>query len=90
MRLEWDEDKRRSNLEKHGLDFADAAHVFIEEYYQIEDLREDYGETRYRVWGFLNKKRIALVWTPRGGARRMIMMRYAHEQEHETHIRALD
>lgn len=24
MRLEWDEAKRRSNLSKHGLDFADV------------------------------------------------------------------
>jgi uncharacterized DUF497 family protein len=28
MRLEWDAVKNRSNLAKHGLDFADAESVF--------------------------------------------------------------
>lgn len=29
MRIVWDEPKRRSNLEKHGLDFADLDLVFF-------------------------------------------------------------
>ena len=28
MIFEWDEGKRRSNIEKHGLDFTDAALFF--------------------------------------------------------------
>lgn len=28
MRFEWDEQKRRSNIGKHGLDFEDVEEVF--------------------------------------------------------------
>jgi uncharacterized DUF497 family protein len=28
MNFEWDEVKRRSNIEKHGIDFIRARHVF--------------------------------------------------------------
>jgi uncharacterized DUF497 family protein len=31
MRFEWDEAKRRSNLHRHGIDFADAESVFAGE-----------------------------------------------------------
>lgn len=27
LELEWDQDKRRANIQKHGLDFADARHL---------------------------------------------------------------
>jgi len=63
---------------------------FANEHYQIEDDRKDYGERRYRVWGFLNGRRVSLVWTPRDGNRRIITMRHAHEQEHEIRFRSLD
>ena len=35
MKLEWDENKRRSNLLKHGLDFADAFEV-LESHYRLD------------------------------------------------------
>lgn len=28
MEFEWDENKRQSNLNKHGVDFIDAAKIF--------------------------------------------------------------
>jgi len=30
IELEWDESKRRANLRKHGVDFADAVGVFYD------------------------------------------------------------
>ena len=44
MRYVWDERKRRANLKRHGLDFADAWTVFAGAMVLIEDDREDYGE----------------------------------------------
>lgn len=32
MEFEWDEAKARSNLTKHGIDFADATAVFEDDY----------------------------------------------------------
>jgi hypothetical protein len=33
MEFEWDEDKRRRNIERHGYDFLDGVLVFAGEYY---------------------------------------------------------
>ena len=90
MDIEYDETKRLKILAERGIDLADAALVLTAEHYQIVDDRRDYGETRYRVWGFLNGRRVSLVWTPREGGCRIITMRYAHESEHEIRFRTLD
>lgn len=44
MRFTWHESKRRSNLVKHGLDFADAARVFDCLMVFLADKRYNYGE----------------------------------------------
>ena len=46
MRLTWDEDKRRSNIDKHGLDFIDAETVFAGPLFTFEDKRRHYREQR--------------------------------------------
>ncbi|MGA8271766.1 MAG: BrnT family toxin [Candidatus Sulfotelmatobacter sp.] len=45
--FEWDEAKNRSNIRKHGLDFADAEEMFCGFLLAHPDLREDYGEKRW-------------------------------------------
>jgi uncharacterized DUF497 family protein len=90
VKIEYDEEKRRKILTKRGIDMAEAALVFDETHVEVEDHREDYGETRYRVWGFLHGRRVSLVWTPRLDARRIITIRHAHGPEHEARFRALD
>ena len=88
--IEFDEGKRRKILEERGLDIADAHLVFEGEYVEVEDDRRDYGEKRYRVWGYLHGRRVSLVWTPRNGRRRIITMRHAHEPEHRARYKTLD
>jgi uncharacterized DUF497 family protein len=88
--IEYDEAKRLKILEERGLDLADSVLVFMGSYAELVDDRQDYGEVRYRVWGFLGERRVSLVWTPRGNNRRIITMRYAHESEHEARQRTLD
>jgi len=90
MMIEFDEGKRRKILEERGLDIADAHLVFEGEYVEVEDDRRDYGEKRYRVWGYLHDRRVSLVWTPRNGRRRIITMRHAHEPEHRARYKTLD
>lgn len=88
--FEWDEAKRASNLASHGLDMADAEDVFdgltitVEDdglTITVEDDRFDYGETRFITVGFLAKRMVVLVWTPRGEVRRIISMRKANDRE---------
>jgi uncharacterized DUF497 family protein len=40
----WDENKRLSNLAKHGPDFEDAHWVFTDEAFAAENTRRQYGE----------------------------------------------
>ena len=90
MEITFDEEKRRKILEERGLDIGESGLVFESDYVEIEDDRKDYGEQRFRVWGFINDKRVSLVWTPRDGTRRIITLRHAHEPEHKARFRTLD
>jgi len=41
MTFEWDEDKNRANMRKHGLDFAEAEEMFRGVLVAEPDMRED-------------------------------------------------
>lgn len=43
MEYVWDENKNRSNIDKHGIDFIDAVRIFEGETLEQEDRRFDYG-----------------------------------------------
>lgn len=65
MRFEWDEQKRRSNIQKHGFDFRDAWKVFQLPMLVALDERKDYGEDRWIGIGVLNTRVVVLVFTER-------------------------
>lgn len=46
MRFEWNEQKRRDNIRKHGFDFRDARKVFNLPMLVALDDRKEYGEDR--------------------------------------------
>ena len=81
--FEWDETKRKENLRKHGIDFADAAELFEGPVLSELDNRFPYGEARYVAYGILRDFVVAVAYTPRGDATRIISMRKAtaHEQK---------
>lgn len=66
MDFEWDEDKRRTNLEKHGVDLLEAALIFDGDYTSRVDDRRDYGEQRLVSIGLANGKYFVVVHTLRG------------------------
>jgi hypothetical protein len=80
--LEWDEDKRYSNLRKHGLDFADCVAVFAGRSVTVVDDRFEYGETRFLTRGMLRGQVVVVAHTEDGAFVRIISMRKAaaHEQ----------
>ena len=51
MDFEWDEGKRASNLEKHHVDFIDAAKIFVNPVLECPDERKDYVEGRLIALG---------------------------------------
>ena len=88
MIFEWDENKNRTNLQKHGICFEDAARIFegptrIFEGPTLEtiDDRRDYGETRIAAMGVVNDVILYVVYTMRGDARRLISARRANARE---------
>lgn len=80
----WDENKRRLNLAKHGVDFRDVARIFEGPLVTVEDTREDYGERRYAALGLLEGHVVSVVYTERGDRIRLISMRKA--LKHETRL----
>lgn len=81
MKIEFDTGKRADTLRKRGLDMAQAAEIFAAEIFTAEDIRVDYGEQRFMTIGSLEGRMVALIWTPRGSARRIISLRKANERE---------
>ncbi len=85
MEFEWDENKNKSNQEKHGIDFNDAKEVFNDENRTIsEDNRNDYGENRWITIGKMYKALIVVVYTIRNFTR-IISARMANEKEREKY-----
>ena len=81
MRFVWDEAKRKSNLAKHGLDFADAHRVFAGIIVEQPDTRFDYGEPRMIAVGMLDAVVVLIVHVERDDCVRIISMRQATKNE---------
>jgi uncharacterized DUF497 family protein len=81
VKITFDPDKRAVTLAQRGLDFADAAEVFGGLTLTLPDARRDYGEDRYQTYGLLDGRLVMVVWTPRGDDRRVISMRFCHDDE---------
>ncbi|MDR2429039.1 MAG: BrnT family toxin [Candidatus Margulisbacteria bacterium] len=83
MLFEWDENKNRSNFQKHGINFDEAAKVFSDDQkITYEDARKNYGEKRQITIGDLNGIIIStVVHTDRSGKIRIISARPANRKE---------
>ena len=77
----WDEAKRRLNLRKHGIDFADASRIFRGVTFTAEDTREDYGEQRFLTLGLLEDQVVSVTHTEQGEEIRIISIRKATKHE---------
>lgn len=78
--FEWNEEKRQINLEKHGLDFLDAALIF-DDLTRVEHRCLKGDEERHRAIGTVNGVVIFLVYTKRKGNYRIISARKASQKE---------
>ncbi len=50
--FEWDENKAKINIQKHGVTFEEAAEVFFDPFYQTGDASMDKAETRDFIIGY--------------------------------------
>jgi uncharacterized protein len=85
MEFEWDNKKNRNNIEKHGIDFADAALIFDEVMLVYEDVRKSYGEKRFCGIGVLENIEIFVSYTLRGEKVRIISARRVRKDERQKY-----
>lgn len=85
--FEWEEAKRHTNIEVHGIDFEDAATVFSRPYLRCRSDKN--SERRFVAIGRLKGVEVAVVYTVRDGACRIISARRARTNEREHYHDAL-
>lgn len=65
MRFTWDPAKNAENLRVHRIGFEVAQQVFLTDYLDRCDGREDYGEDRYVAIGLIEGRCVVVVYTER-------------------------
>ena len=81
MLFEWDEEKNAANVQKHGIDFEEALHVFEDDdRIEIYDAAHSGEEDRYNTIGMV-KDVLFVVYTERREAIRFISARPATRRE---------
>jgi len=86
MKFEWDEDKNRDNIKKHGLDFEDAEEAFRSVLLISPDTREDYGEKRWAGLGVIGGRTVKVVFAELGNETiRIISLRKATKHERKEY-----
>lgn len=90
MIFEWDQAKNRSNIRKHGFDFADAEEMFRGLVIIRPDMDEDYGEERWLGIGMI-RGRIAFASFAERPLEtiRIISLRKASHEERKQYQKAL-
>ncbi len=89
MLFEWDEKKRRANLAKHGIDFADLAPLFSGLTITVLDSRYDYSEFRFITLGILNGIVMTVAHTETDEVIRIISARKATRYEEESYYKKI-
>ena len=86
MDYQWDRDKVRVNLKKHGVDFADAVGVFEDPLALTIGDPDSPEEPRWITVGtdFLGRL-LVVVYTYRGAAIRLISARKATKKERDRY-----
>jgi hypothetical protein len=86
--ITWDEDKRRNNIAKHGIDFVGAEVILDHPMLTREDDREYYGEQRLQSLALLEGRVVFVVWTERESGAHIISIRKADKHEQKIYFQA--
>lgn len=77
MRYEWDEAKRQSNIQKHGIDFVEIEKALTGATLTVLDDRFDYGEPRFITLALLSGRVVVIAHTETQETIRIISVRKA-------------
>lgn len=81
MQVTFDPAKNAKNITERGLPFRMVEEVDWSQAIIIEDTRKDYGEKRWRAFGYIDERLFAVVFTTRGDVMHVISLRKANERE---------
>lgn len=82
--FEWDENKRRLNITKHGIDFEDAKRVFDDPSAYMYRSPQSALEQRFVAVGTANGVLVAVIYTRRERIR-IISARIARRSERQAY-----
>ncbi len=86
MNFQWDRDKAKKNLKKHGVDFADAVMVFEDEMALTMEDTDAEGELRFvTVGNDALGQVVTVVYTWRKEDIRLISARKATKRERQAY-----
>ncbi len=85
IEFEWDEDKARSNVRKHGIIFAEAAEVFLDPFYQGGDASVDDEQREFIIGYSLSQRLLLVVYVERAERTRIISARPATRSERKLY-----
>lgn len=83
MTFEWDEAKSAWTRRARGFGFDAACRIFDGPVCEFPDERKDYAEERLIALGQVEGEVLVVVYTMRGGARRIISARRANRKERQ-------
>ena len=87
--FEWDTEKNKVNIVKHGISFSEAIGIFLDAGRQefFDELHSSEEEQRYITIGRLPGKLliVLVVSTDRNGITRIISARYASKKEEQLY-----
>lgn len=80
-KFEWDDEKYKINIKKHGIRFETAANVFLDKnaIFYYDELHSD-DEDRIKIVGMVEKV-LSVIYTERGEVNRIISARKADKSE---------
>ena len=88
MQIAFDPAKDTAYIAKHGVSLTFAAQIMADpNRVEILDLRFDYGEDRWAVFGMVENRVWVCIHTPRGETRRIISVRKANDRETNQYLR---
>jgi uncharacterized DUF497 family protein len=87
--FEWNDRKSETNRKNHGIDFSDAAQIFLGRTVERPDDRFHYDELRTIALGEVKGQVLVVVYTMREDTCRIISARRANKHEREYYYQVL-
>lgn len=85
MDITFDSSKDAANVAKHGVSLADAMKLEWDDLQAVPDTRRSYGEIRMIGFAPIEDRVFCVVFTDRGGTRRIISLRKANDREAKSY-----